>query len=228
MQRVWGRHLSLLCLCVSFFTQTNTCVCPCARPPAPQVLLREPILDPDGDAALVFMVFGGSFQAAFNKPCADFSLRIALNVSCATRPCTHAFGAWEVETMPGHRCMLDTPILPNGKLVLIGGVEEGLCNLDHRPNSDNVPVNEPWIYDPDAPAGRRCASVSRNARGQRRVSAHTPGRTRLGWAELLCCGVRCRYRRTGAFTRIGRFYHGSHLLTSYGDILCSGAVTGFA
>lgn len=25
------------------------------------------------------------------------------------------------------------------------------------------------------------------------------------------------------YTRIGRFYHGSHIMTSYGDILCGGA-----
>jgi hypothetical protein len=31
-----------------------------------------------------------------------------------------------------------------------------------------------------------------------------------------------RYRRTGAFSRIARFYHGAHLMTSDGDILCGG------
>lgn len=53
-------------------------------------------------------------------------------------------------------------------------------------NTNNVPVNEPWIYDPQAPAGQR-------------------------------------YRRTGAYTRIGRFYHSSAVMTSYGDVLVGGA-----
>jgi hypothetical protein len=151
-----------------------------------QVLLREPIINPNDDITLWFMVFGGGYQAAFYKPCSDFSLRIRLDVRCSVRPCTHTFGEWEVETMPGHRCMMDTSVLPNGKILIIGGTEEGLSNLDHRPNSCNVPVNEPWIYDPEAPAGRR-------------------------------------YRRTGAYTNIARMYHGSHVMTSYGDILLGGS-----
>jgi hypothetical protein len=151
-----------------------------------QVLLREPIINPNDDTTLYFMVFGGGYQAAFYKPCSDFSIRIRLDIRCSTRPCTHTFGEWEVETMPGHRCMLDTAVLPNGKVMILGGTEEGLSNLDHRPNSCNVPVNEPWIYDPEAPAGRR-------------------------------------YRRTGAYTNIARMYHGSHLMTSYGDILVGGS-----
>lgn len=140
---------------------------------------------PNADITLWFIVFGGGFQAGVYKPCADFSLRIRLDIRCSTRPCTHTFGEWEVETMLGHRCMSDAAILPNGKVLLIGGTEEGLSNLDHRPNSCNCPSNEPWIYDPDAPAGRR-------------------------------------YRRTGAYTNIARMYHGSHVMTSYGDILVGG------
>lgn len=88
--------------------------------------------------------------------------------------------------MLGARCMSDAIQLPNGKIIIIGGTEEGLSNLDHRPNSCNVPSNEPWIYDPYAPAGQR-------------------------------------YRRTGAYTNIARVYHGSHVMTSYGDILVGGS-----
>jgi len=151
-----------------------------------QVLLREPVIGPDADVTLYFMVFGGGFQAAYFKPCSDFSLRIRLDIRCSTRPCTHTFGEWEVETMPGPRCMMDATVLPNGKIIIIGGTEEGLSNLEYLPNGCNVPVNEPWVYDPEAPAGRR-------------------------------------YRRTGVYTRIPRFYHGSHVMTSHGDILCTGA-----
>lgn len=120
-----------------------------------QVLLRQPHTTPNSDITLWFMVFGGGYQAAFYKPCSDFSLRIRLDIRCSVSPCTHTFGAWEVETMPSHRCMVDTSVLPNGKVIVIGGTEEGLSNLDHRPNSCNCPHNEPWIYDPEAPAGRR-------------------------------------------------------------------------
>ncbi len=88
--------------------------------------------------------------------------------------------------MPGPRCQADSLVLPNGKVIIIGGTEEGFSNLDHRPNSCNVPVNEPWIYDPNAPAGKR-------------------------------------YRRTGAYTNIARMYHGSHVMTSYGDIVVAGS-----
>lgn len=90
-----------------------------------QVLLREPIIRPGDDVTLWFMVFGGGYQAAFYKPCSDFSLRIRLDIRCSVSPCAHTFGDWEVETMPGHRCMMDAAVLPNGKLIIIGGTEEG-------------------------------------------------------------------------------------------------------
>lgn len=59
--------------------------------------------------------------------------------------------------------------------------------MDYLPNSCNEPSNEPWIYDPLGPPGRR-------------------------------------FRRTGAYSRVPRFYHNSHLLTSHGDVLCGGAL----
>lgn len=146
----------------------------------------EPVITPNSDVTLWLIVFGGGYQAAFYKPCNDFSVRIRLDIRCSVQPCTHTFGDWEVETMLGARCMSDAIQLPNGKIIIIGGTEEGLSNLDHRPNSCNVPSNEPWIYDPYAPAGQR-------------------------------------YRRTGAYTNIARVYHGSHVMTSYGDILVGGS-----
>jgi hypothetical protein len=60
------------------------------------------------------------------------------------------------------------------------------CRLSFAQNTNNVPVNEPWIYDPEAPAGQR-------------------------------------FRRTGAYTNIARFYHGTAVMTSYGDILLGGS-----
>jgi hypothetical protein len=74
--------------------------------------------------------------------------------------------------------MVDTSVLPNGKVIIIGGTEEGLSNLDHRPNSCNVPHNEPWIYDPEAPAGRR----------YRRTGAYT-NIARMYHGERVCCVI---------------------------------------
>lgn len=105
---------------------------PTCLPTSVQVILRQPVIDPDGDVSLYFIVFGGSFQAAYFKPCSDFSLRIRLDIKCSTKPCTHSFGGWEVETMPGSRCMADALVLPNGKVIIIGGGEEGLSNLEYR------------------------------------------------------------------------------------------------
>jgi hypothetical protein len=34
-------------------------------------------------------------------------------------------------------------------------LQEGISNLEYLPNGNNVPVNEPWIYDPEGPVGFR-------------------------------------------------------------------------
>ncbi|KAF6258550.1 hypothetical protein COO60DRAFT_1701302 [Scenedesmus sp. NREL 46B-D3] len=130
-----------------------------------QVLLRHAANKPNARSSFTFMVFGGSHEATYSSP---------------------AMGEWEEETMPGPRCQHDSAVLPNGKVVLIGGVEEGYSGLGYFPNTNNVPVNEPWIYDPEAPAGQR-------------------------------------YRRTGVYSNIARFYHGTAVMASYGDILLAGS-----
>ena len=148
--------------------------------------MREPVLNPDGDVTLWFVVFGGSYQAAYFKPCSDFSLRIRLDVRCTTKPCTHTFGEWELETMPGPRCMSDALVLPNGKIIIIGGAEEGLSNLEYKPNNCNVPVNEPWIYDPYAPAGRRYRRTGVYTRiGRMYHQAHVM----TSYGDILCAGL---------------------------------------
>lgn len=159
-----------------------------------QVVLREPVITPDSDITLWFMVFGGGHQAYFYKPCSDFSLRIRLDIRCSVKPCTHTFGEWEVETMPGHRCMLDTAVLPNGKVVILGGTEEGLSNLDYRPN--------------------RCVRVPAGQRGSYPAQPHADSFVHCCWlhaatmchptspGELVCCrhqplpaGCTCQLQR---------------------------------
>ncbi|WIA21233.1 hypothetical protein OEZ85_000475 [Tetradesmus obliquus] len=151
-----------------------------------QVLLQHEALNPSQKSTLYFMVFGGANAATYYKPCIDFSLRIQVDVDCTVSPCSHSMGQWEEETMPGPRCQHDSTVLPNGKVLLINGVEEGYSGLGYFPSPNNVPINEPWIYDPAAPAGKR-------------------------------------YRRTGAYTDIPRFYHATAVMTSYGDVLLGGS-----
>jgi hypothetical protein len=66
-----------------------------------QVFLRHEANKPNARSTFYFMVFGGSNQATYYKPCADFSLRIRVDVDCTVSPCTHSMGEWEEETMPG-------------------------------------------------------------------------------------------------------------------------------
>ncbi|WIA21235.1 hypothetical protein OEZ85_000476 [Tetradesmus obliquus] len=151
-----------------------------------QVLLQHEALNPSQKSTFYFIVFGGANAATYYKPCIDFSLRIQVDVDCTVSPCSHSMGQWEEETMPGPRCQHDSTVLPNGKVLLINGVEEGYSGLGYFPSPNNVPINEPWIYDPAAPAGKR-------------------------------------YRRTGAYTDIPRFYHATAVMTSYGDVLLGGS-----
>lgn len=70
----------------------------------------------------------------------------------------HAFDdAWTVEDMPGPRCLADAALLPNGRVVVINGVEQGFgaLPLDLSTPPANEPVNQPWIYTPWAPEGQR-------------------------------------------------------------------------
>jgi hypothetical protein len=92
-------------------------------------------LKPSQRSTFSFIVFGGGWQATYWKPCIDFSLRIDVEVDCTVTPCTHSIGEWEEETMPSPRCQHDSTVLPNGKVVLIGGVEEGYSGLGYFPVS---------------------------------------------------------------------------------------------
>lgn len=43
--------------------------------------------------------------------------------------------------MPGHRCMMDAAVLPNGKLVIVGGTEEGERRLTGLTYSNALSVD---------------------------------------------------------------------------------------
>ncbi|WIA15217.1 hypothetical protein OEZ85_001895 [Tetradesmus obliquus] len=140
----------------------------------PQVHLRAPVMKPGKDVRLEFVAFGGSWVdlkldedlkhcshvgcnrvASEKKPCADVAVRIGLKVTAGGQ---YKFDdSWEVETMPGQRCIFDGILLPNGHVVLIGGQKVGLGDLTDSPayNGGHQPYNEPWIYKPDQPNGKR-------------------------------------------------------------------------
>ena len=66
-----------------------------------QVVLRTDVLEPNDKYTFDFMIFGGGDQAAYFKPCTDFSMRIPIYVDCTVTPCMHSMGDWEIETMLG-------------------------------------------------------------------------------------------------------------------------------
>ncbi|KAF6264122.1 hypothetical protein COO60DRAFT_220181 [Scenedesmus sp. NREL 46B-D3] len=140
----------------------------------PQVHLRAPVMKPGKDVRLEFVAFGGSWVdwqlhedlkqcshvgcdrlASEKKPCADVAVRIGLKVTAGGQ---YQFdNSWEVEAMPDQRCIFDGVLLPNGHVVLIGGQKVGLGDLTDTPayNGGHQPYNEPWIYQPDQPNGKR-------------------------------------------------------------------------
>ncbi|KAI8466478.1 MAG: hypothetical protein J3K34DRAFT_524480 [Monoraphidium minutum] len=140
----------------------------------PQVMLRAGLYDPSKPMRYEFMAFGGSFMDAAlredirkcgpvtcdrekgeHRPCSDYSVRIGVTVQPDGR---HLFDrAWEVERMPGPRCIFDGVLLPNGHVVLLGGQRRGIGDLTNAThyNGGNHPWNQPWIYNPYAKPGAR-------------------------------------------------------------------------
>ena len=61
--------------------------------------------------------------------------------------------AWEVEQMPASRCVGSVVVLPNGKVLLVNGVQQGFGGLDYT-------VNEPHAHACElCVSARLCASV---------------------------------------------------------------------
>ncbi|GBF96985.1 hypothetical protein Rsub_09782 [Raphidocelis subcapitata] len=140
----------------------------------PQVMLRADAVKPGAPMRYEFSAFGGSFmdaalradigkcgpvtcdrEAGEQRVCSHYALRIGLTVHPDGR---HEFDpSWEVEEMPGPRCIFDGVLLPNGHVVLLGGQKRGIGDLTNAThyNGGNEPWAQPWIYNPYAPAGRR-------------------------------------------------------------------------
>jgi hypothetical protein len=101
-------------------------------------MLQQKLAAPGAPQRFEFAAFGGStvdaaLRAELQKcgptscdrakgearPCSDKSVRIGVTVHPDGR---HVFDPeWEVEQMPGPRCIMDGVLLPNGHVVIMGG-----------------------------------------------------------------------------------------------------------
>ncbi|KAI8465624.1 MAG: hypothetical protein J3K34DRAFT_525211 [Monoraphidium minutum] len=153
------------------------------------------MLEPENGYAPEFAMFGGTAftggACVCDVPANDQAYRMKLDQEAVIG----ATLAWEVETMPGPRVMVDATILPNGQVVLVNGARVVLVNGARSGNSNGGgpggggqargAETHAWLYDPKAPAGARFS-----------VLAASP---------------------------IERFYHSAALLLPSGDLLVVGS-----
>jgi hypothetical protein len=100
---------------------------------------------------------------------------------------------WDVEDMPGNRNLVDSVLLPNGKVLLVNGASNGVFGTARNP------VLQAWIYDPDAPFGKRfkVLASSNIARRYHSTALLLPdGSVFIGGSELGDCPAGCGAKQT--------------------------------
>ncbi|KIJ49203.1 copper radical oxidase [Sphaerobolus stellatus SS14] len=112
-------------------------------------------------------------------PASNQCIRMVLNAAGIA-------GGWQVETMPQARIMGDAILLPDGRVLVVGGAQTGaagygnVMNRIGQSNADN-PAFQGFLYNPSAAAGSRFAQtdlpVSTIARMYHSVATLTPNAT---------------------------------------------------
>ncbi|ORX84206.1 hypothetical protein K493DRAFT_411587 [Basidiobolus meristosporus CBS 931.73] len=107
-------------------------------------------LSPDNDYQAEVLICGGSTRYWKKSPGLKTCARINLDEPDAK---------WELEDMPMPRVMPDLLALPDGRILIVNGVEIGTAGF----NRAQVPTFSPVVYDPSAPKGQRFSTWSPSA-----------------------------------------------------------------
>ncbi|KAL1968111.1 hypothetical protein VTN77DRAFT_2241 [Rasamsonia byssochlamydoides] len=99
-------------------------------------------LSSDNDWNPDILVCGGGAYQDINSP---------TDATCGRIQPLSSEPAWELETMPDGRGMLEGTLLPDGKVLWLNGCRRGAQGFGMA----KEPILDAWIYDPDQPKGSR-------------------------------------------------------------------------
>jgi hypothetical protein len=100
-----------------------------------------PLSSANGYTADVIICGGGPYQ----------DISAPTDASCGRIQPSAAGAAWELESMPEGRCMVEGNLLLDGTILFLNGVNQGAQGFGEATN----PAYEALIYDPNAAAGAR-------------------------------------------------------------------------
>ncbi|PNH06232.1 hypothetical protein TSOC_007403 [Tetrabaena socialis] len=106
-----------------------------------------------------FCIFGGAENGAKAATPAS-SQALCLHLKHCNSPSGYCFGdGWQVEDMGLRRVMGDTVALPNGKVLILNGAQNGRAGYANggwkKGGDGSFPNTVSLLYDPIAPAGKR-------------------------------------------------------------------------
>ena len=112
------------------------------------------MLKPENNYLPTVSLFGGYQQIKSQCKCDIPSHDMAFTMKLDKNNINSGKIAWEVEKMPYNRNMADAVLLPNGKILIVNGVKNGIFSTARNP------VYEAWLYNPDAIKGKRFSQLS--------------------------------------------------------------------
>ena len=144
-------------------------------------------------------IFGGQWgTGGINTPAVNLSMRLRID-AVATGGYSTGDG-WQMETMPSPRVSHSSVLLPNGKVLLMGGAKAGL--LGDAAAGGVAMLNDPnfWpvLYSPSAPEGARYATLARSQIA--RLLHSTAGLTTNGTIFVAGCDRSGRFWSTANYS----------------------------
>ncbi|KAG1658174.1 hypothetical protein FOA52_006935 [Chlamydomonas sp. UWO 241] len=138
---------------------------------APRMMTQYPFsgsavmlpLTPENNYMPEVIIFGGQWSfGGINTSAVNLSMRLRVNATADGGVSTG--DGWQMEEMPSPRVSHSSVLLPNGKVILIGGAKAGL--LGDAAAGGVAMLNDPnfWpvLYSPSAPEGVRYETLARS------------------------------------------------------------------
>lgn len=160
----------------------------------------------NSNIAFKYRIFGGQWNnGGIDTPAVDLSMRLRIDATAAGGTGGtggYSLGAgWQKEKMPSPRVSHSAVLLPNGKVVLIGGAKAGL--LGDAAAGGVAMLNDPnfWpvLYSPSAPAGARYTTLARSQIA--RLLHSTAGLTTNGTIFVTGCDRAARFWSTAEYSK---------------------------
>ncbi|ERN10543.1 aldehyde oxidase GLOX [Amborella trichopoda] len=117
-----------------------------------------PLDHADGFRRVEVMVCGGGVNGSYREARKNKVFRVGQS-TCGRMVITDEEPKWAMEKMPQPRLMNDMILLPTGHVLVINGASRGSAGWELATS----PLTKPFLYKPDAIAGRRFSSAKGTA-----------------------------------------------------------------